>query len=70
MDLKVCYELGCCYAAEKDYQAALEAFLSIIGKDNEYSDKARVAMLAIFEILGQSSELTAEFREKLARALF
>jgi len=70
-DLDALYSLGCCYAAEKQYENALETFLSIVRRNSGYGEgKARKAMLTLFLMLGQDSELTVRYRELLARALF
>ena len=70
-DLEALYTLGCFYAVDKRYGDALETFLSIIQRNSEYSEgNARKAMLTLFAVLGQDHELTARYREMLARALF
>lgn len=70
-DLESHYNLGCCYAANKSYDKALDSFLTVVKRDNHYGDgKARNAMLTLFTILGQDSDLTKKYRDLLARALF
>ena len=70
-DLEAGYSLGCCYAAEGKYREAFETFLAVIARDRDYGDgKARNAMLSLFGIVGQESDLTGEFRRKLANVLF
>ena len=70
-DLDALYTLGCCYAAEGSFEEALKAFLSIVQRNSGFGDgKARIAMITLFTMLGQDSELTKHYREQLARALF
>jgi putative thioredoxin len=56
-------------AVAGDGRAALQGLLDAVagGRDR---DRAREAMLAVFQRLGEDHPLTAEFRPKLARALF
>jgi len=56
-------------AAEGRYREALEAFLAEVqGEQNR--DDARDAMIKLFAVLGEDDPLTAEYRRKLAMALF
>ncbi len=56
-------------AAEGQYREALEAFLAEVqGQQNR--DDARDAMIKLFAVLGEDDPLTAEYRRKLAAALF
>jgi len=53
-------------AARGDYAGALEQFLEIVKRDRKFkADGARKAMLALFELAGQKSDLTREFRHRL-----
>jgi putative thioredoxin len=58
-------------AAEGRYQEALDTFLAAVrnGRDEERRE-AREAMLKVFSVLGEEDPLTAEYRRKLAAALF
>ena len=70
-NLDLAFSLACCLAAAKDYRAALNEFLAVIEKDKHYrDDAAKKAMVSMFGILGQRSELADEYREKLARLLY
>jgi len=70
-DLEALYTLGCCYAADRQYDKAIETFLSIVKRNSEFDGgKARKAMLILFTVLGQVHELTVHYRDMLARALF
>ena len=56
-------------AAEGRYREALEVFLGEI-KSGEDRGEARDAMIKVFAVLGEEDPLTAEYRRKLAAALF
>lgn len=56
-------------AAEGRYREALEAFLAEI-QSGEHRDEARDAMIKVFAVLGEDDPLTAEYRRKLAAALY
>jgi putative thioredoxin len=53
-------------AAQGTYRAALDGMLGALRDDPE----ARQAMLEVFAVLGDEDELVAEYRRKLANALF
>lgn len=58
-------------AAEGRFQEALEVFLAAVQNGTtEEKQRARDAMLKIFAVLGEEDPLTAEYRRKLATALF
>ena len=70
-NLDLVFGLACCFATEKDYPAALEQFLKVIEKEKHYrEDAAKKAMVGIFGIVGQRSELADEYRERLTRLLY
>lgn len=70
-DLDAQYDLACCLAAEQDYRRALDLFLRILERDKHYrDDAARQAMLSIFSIVGQRSDLADEYRSQMARVLY
>jgi putative thioredoxin len=58
-------------AAEGRFQDAFEVFLAAVrnGTDEERK-QAREAMLKVFSVLGEDDPLTAEYRRRLAAALF
>ena len=59
------------YAASQQHRKALEICLSIVQQDfGEARAEAKTTMVKIFDMLGPASELTGEFRRKLATALY
>ena len=65
------FRLGCCYAVNMKYREAFETFLAILAKDMNYGEgKAKKALVSMFDIAGQNSPMTSEFRKKLANLLF
>ena len=70
-DLDSRFALASCLAAAGKYSDALEEFLTIVAKDKRYRDEApRKAMLAIFSVIGERSDLADEYRTRLARTLY
>ncbi|HEU0046181.1 MAG TPA: thioredoxin, partial [Nitrososphaera sp.] len=70
-DLEARFGLAACLASSGKYREALEEFLTLVAKDNRYRDEvARKAMLAIFSVIGERSELADEYRTRLARTLY
>jgi len=70
-DLDARMGLASCLASQGLYRDGLEEFLKIVAKDKNYRDEvARKSMLAIFSLLGERSELSEEYRTKLARTLY
>ena len=59
------------YAASQQHRKALEICLEIVQKDfGEARAEAKSTMVKIFDMLGPASELTSEYRRKLATALY
>ena len=70
-DLAARLALASCLAAAGQYREALEEFLAVVARDKHYrDDSARKAMLAVFSLVGERSELAEEFRGRLARTLY
>lgn len=70
-DLEARYALGCCHVSLGRYREALEEFLYVVSKDKNYKDQeARRAMLTVFSLAGERSDLSEEYRKKLAFVLF
>lgn len=58
-------------AAAQQHRKALELLLELVQQDRAgIGVEAKAAMLKIFDMLGPTSELTGEFRRKLATALY
>ena len=53
-----------------DPEAALPRLLEAVEAGGEEREKARLAMIDLFDLLGPDSELTTEYRRRLASALF
>jgi putative thioredoxin len=65
------YIEGITALAERDFEAALAAFVDVVGIDRNLDDDgARRAALAVFEILGSDSEIARDYRRRLSSALF
>jgi putative thioredoxin len=59
------------HAAQHRYGAALEQLLEIVRRDKDWKDgEARRQMLAIFNLAAGDAGLVAEYRRKLAAALY
>ena len=70
-DLESRYRLAVCLAAGEQYQEALEVLLGIVTSDREFRDEApRKAMLDVFNIIGNRSQLAEEYRTRLSRTIF
>ena len=64
-------QLADAYAASQQYRKALELCLNVVLTDfGEARTEAKTTMVKIFDMLGPASELTGEFRRKLATALY
>jgi putative thioredoxin len=70
-DLDARFGLASCLAAAGKYREALDEFLAIVAKNKRFRDEApRKAILAIFSVIGERSELADEYRTRLARTLY
>ncbi len=63
------YQLGARMALEGDFEGALENFLELLKRDPAYRDRAKEAMLAIFERLSGQGELVNRYRMRMFTAL-
>ncbi len=70
-NLDIQYAQACCLAAEGQYEKALEALLAIVQADKHFRDgAARGAMVRVFSLVGERSDLADRYRPKLAQALY
>ncbi len=70
-DLDSRMALASCLVAAGRYREALEEFLAVVSQDKYYRDEgARKAMLALFSLVGERSDLAEEFRGRLARTFY
>jgi len=65
------FALAGAYAGEKRYREALDELLEIVARDKEWDNgAARKQILNIFNLAEGEPELVADYRRKLARALY
>ena len=70
-DVAARHDLGCALAIAGAFDGALAEFLEVVRRDRAYGDDAgRLAMLAVFGLLGHDHPLTGDWRGKLASILF
>jgi putative thioredoxin len=70
-NLEARYAHACCLVVAGDFRGALEEFLSILTRDKKFKDQAaRKAMLTVFALVGERSDLAEEYRKRLALVLF
>lgn len=70
-DLGARFALAGAHAAAKRYREALDELLEIVARDKDWNDgAARKQILNIFNLAEGEPELVADFRRKLARALY
>ena len=53
-----------------DAAAAMEILVDLVGERGEHAEDARVALLDLFEVLGNDHALVGTYRRRLASALF
>jgi putative thioredoxin len=56
-------------AARSEFEPALDRLLAVVARKGDGRDDARLAMVDIFEVLGNEHPLTATYRRQLATAL-
>jgi putative thioredoxin len=57
-------------AGKSEYEPALDKLLAVVVKKGDGLDDARQAMIDVFDVLGNEHPLTADYRKRLASALF
>ncbi len=56
---------------KENYEAALQGFLSVVGRDRKYrQDGARKAMVMVFDLLGDDHPLTRSYRKQLMQTMY
>jgi len=69
-DMSLRYRLGAVHVLNDRMEAAMDAFMSILQRDREFRDDiGRRSLLAVFDILGNDSELVQRYRRQLFNAL-
>jgi putative thioredoxin len=68
-NLQARLDLGRALAADGEYRPALDHLIEVVGSRSEHSEPARLAMLDLFVVV-PDADLVAEFRRRLASALF
>jgi putative thioredoxin len=63
-------DLAKALAAHSEFEPALDRLLSIVQRKGSGKEDARLAMVDIFEVLGNDHPLTATYRRQLATALY
>jgi len=57
-------------AAHSEFEPGLDRMLAIVARGGDVKEAARLAMVDIFDVLGNEHPLTQTYRRKLAAALF
>jgi len=69
-DMSLRYRLGAVHVLNDDMEAAMDAFMTILQRDRKFRDDiGRRSLLAVFDILGNESELVQRYRRQLFNAL-
>ena len=63
-------ELGQALAAQAEFEPALDNFLAVVRMKDAHLERARTAMVDVFEVLGSDHPLAVTYRRQLANALF
>lgn len=70
-DSEACYQRAMRQVADGQYEAGLEALLTLMKKDRAYEDDiARKTLLRVFDALGADHPLTVSYRRKLFALLY
>jgi len=68
-DSELRYQLSARKVLRGDYQGALEHLLEILRTDPGFRDRARNAMVSIFNLLGGKGELVSRYRTQMFNAM-
>jgi putative thioredoxin len=69
-DMSLRYRLGAIHVLNDRMEAAMDAFMAILQRDRKFRDDiGRRSLLAVFDILGNDSELVQRYRRQLFNAL-
>jgi putative thioredoxin len=69
-DMSLRYRLGAVHVLNDRMEAAMDAFMAILQRDRKFRDDiGRRSLLAVFDILGNDSELVQRYRRQLFNAL-
>jgi putative thioredoxin len=69
-DSEAAYQLAAHRVMEQDYRAALELLIELLQRDRGYGDDvARKGLLAVFDLLGGSGDLVAQYRSRMFNIL-
>ncbi|MBL41709.1 MAG: thioredoxin [Rhodospirillaceae bacterium] len=70
-NLKAKFDLATSFAAENEFDNAIETLLQIMKKNKEWNNgEAKEKLLKIFEVLGPDNELTKTSRRKMSSIIF
>jgi len=69
-DLEAREELSAALVSQANFEAALEQLFEIMKRDRSYNDDAgRKGLLSLFDVLGSSNPLVAQYRRRIASLL-
>jgi putative thioredoxin len=69
-DMSLRYRLGAVHVLNDRMEPAMDAFMTILQRDRKFRDDiGRRSLLAVFDILGNDSELVQRYRRQLFNAL-
>ena len=70
-DLEARYELAMRLAGDEQWEEAFELLLHIVATDRQFRDDlGRVAMVRLFEVLGDEDEITDRYRRRMGSIMY
>ena len=70
-DLEARYLFACCAAAEGDYAVALEEWLKVVERQQDFRNgAAKDALVSVFQLLGRHHAVVADYPQRLYRTLY